>query len=176
VFDRPLDTLATFHSTNKITTTTTGAPPPAPVRYAVRQVLDQEHRNELLRLRSVSRLARGASHSLGYNELPASSGAADDDADDDKENSTLGNDSRKKKQANNTAMIIGGGKRDFFGRIIVNEAARPGSAGGKEMGVGGGVGSAKRVAAEERVWVSFHEGYSNAVRKPVTLREFLGSF
>jgi chromosome transmission fidelity protein 18 len=26
----------------------------------------------------------------------------------------------------------------------------------------------------ERVWVTFHEGYSNAVRKPVSLGELVG--
>jgi chromosome transmission fidelity protein 18 len=30
-----------------------------------------------------------------------------------------------------------------------------------------------RKEREGRVWVSFHEGFSNAVRKPVTLREIM---
>lgn len=147
-FARPLDSLATFES-RKIT----GGPPP-PVRYAVRQVLDQEYRKDALRIRSENRLARGAGHS----KLDVS-GA---DGDDNKENVDVGS----KKQTG----TIGGAKRDFFGRIV-NEA-RPGAAG---RGMKGAAGKAVK-KAEERVWVSFHEGFSNAVRKPITLKEFLDSF
>lgn len=61
-------------------------------------------------------------------------------------------------------------KRDFFGRII-NEV-RPVSAGGKSNA------EDKAVSKDEepRVWISFHEGYSNAVRKPLTLKELLENF
>jgi chromosome transmission fidelity protein 18 len=54
----------------------------------------------------------------------------------------------------------------------VNET-RPGSAG---KGMESPAGHAVKKAEERRVWVSFHEGYSNAVRKPITLKEFLDSF
>lgn len=147
-FDRPLDSLATFESKK-----TTGEPP-APVRYAVRQVLDQEYRRDALRIREENRLARGS----GYSRLDTLATTNDDE----KENAVPG----KKKQAGTIAV----GKRDFFGRIV-NEA-RPGSAGKGNESAGG-----KAVKkAEERVWVSFHEGYSNAVRKPISLKEFLDSF
>lgn len=62
-----------------------------------------------------------------------------------------------------------GGRRDFFGRIL--NQSRPGSA-------GKAVDSAADKTIEKtegRVWVSFHEGYSNAVRKPISLKEFLDS-
>ena len=68
-------------------------------------------------------------------------------------------------------------KRDFFGRVIVNhespapaddEGARPGS---KGQLVSGGGGKGKK--AEGRIWVSYHEGFSNAVRKPIGLRELM---
>ncbi|GAM84646.1 hypothetical protein ANO11243_026450 [Dothideomycetidae sp. 11243] len=63
-------------------------------------------------------------------------------------------------------------KRDFFGRVIANETI------GNERGDGEGeVRHVKRraesLSKERRVWVSFHEGYSNAVRKPVTLAELM---
>ena len=29
---------------------------------------------------------------------------------------------------------------------------------------------------ERKVWVSFHEGFSNAVRKPITLEELMRGF
>jgi chromosome transmission fidelity protein 18 len=139
--------LATFESRK-----TTGGPP-APVRYAVRQVLEQEYRRDALRIRSANRLARGT----GPNRLDALG-----TEHDDKENT----DAAAKKKHIGTI----GGKRDFFGRLV-NEA-RPGSAGkGMES-----TASKAVKKAEEKVWVSFHEGYSNAVRKPITLKEFLDSF
>lgn len=54
-------------------------------------------------------------------------------------------------------------KKDFFGRIIQAQplAAVTGSA------------MEKKAASQEKVWVTFHEGLNNAVRKPMTLREFL---
>ncbi len=146
-FARPLDSLATFE-----TRKSTGGPP-VPVRYAVRQLLDQEYRKDALRRRSENRLARGSGHSRLEALGPGG---------DDKENADAG----KKKRAS----ISGGGKRDFFGRIV-NEA-RPGSAGkGMES-----AGSKSAEKAEKRIWVSFHEGFSNAVRKPITLKGLLDSF
>ena len=57
-------------------------------------------------------------------------------------------------------------KRDFFGRVIVNEESITGTT--KQ--------SSKKAMAtndEGRVWVTFHEGFSNAVRKPITLKELM---
>jgi chromosome transmission fidelity protein 18 len=51
-------------------------------------------------------------------------------------------------------------KKDFFGRVIVVDKT---NATGKKA-------PAKR---EDRIWVAFKEGYSNAVRKPIGLRELL---
>ena len=57
-------------------------------------------------------------------------------------------------------------KRDFFGRVIVNEES-----------VTLQQRDSSRTAAngndEGRVWVTYHEGFSNAVRKPITLRELM---
>ncbi len=138
---------------------TTGAGgAPAPVRYAVRQVLDQEHRRDMQRIRAENRFARAT----GPNRPDA--------ADGDKENAPHTATAEPKKRASAIA-----GKRDFFGRII-NEA-RPGPGGRETESATAAPGKAvKKENAEERVWVSFHEGFSNAVRKPITLREFLDSF
>ena len=38
---------------------------------------------------------------------------------------------------------------------------------------GAGVGKEKKREEEHRVWVSFHEGFSNAVRKPISLEELM---
>jgi chromosome transmission fidelity protein 18 len=126
----------------------------APVRYAVRQVLDQEHRKATLLRLSNARQARSA-------RLDA---ANDIDHTEDKENA----DPRGKHRRG--APSISSVKRDFFGRII--NGARPVSAGGK-------ANAEDRTTSkdeEPRVWISFHEGYSNAVRKPLTLQELLETF
>ena len=64
-------------------------------------------------------------------------------------------------------------KRDFFGRII-QTAVRP-------LSESDGNNADKRKAcsnnvlgkAETKVWVTYHEGMNNAVRKPITLDELL---
>ena len=63
-----------------------------------------------------------------------------------------------------------GVKRDFFGRVITQDITGIGEAeekGRKTKDARAGVGN------EGRVWVSFHEGFSNAVRKPITLEELM---
>jgi chromosome transmission fidelity protein 18 len=124
----------------------------APVRYAVRQVLDQELRKEKLLQASAARHARS-----GASQLKNDAGL-----NDDKENTNA--------KVNKFMSRDSGAKRDFFGRII-NES-RPKSA-------GKGIASARvetNSKDEGRIWVSFHEGFSNAVRKPITLKEFLEEF
>jgi len=85
-------------------------------------------------------------------------------ADDDKENDGAGG---KVKENDSKAPAV---KRDFFGRIVND--VRPTSA---------GKGSAHRANEslkkyQDRVWVSFHEGFSNAVRRPITLQELMDGF
>ena len=69
-------------------------------------------------------------------------------------------------------MAMPVGKRDFFGRIVND--VRPTSA-GKEKTANDSKSDTK-ACQERRVWVSYHEGFSNAVRKPISLKEFLDSF
>jgi chromosome transmission fidelity protein 18 len=145
---RPIDTLTAFHVGKQTGTL------PAPVRYAIRQVLDQEYRKEKLLRLSNARQARSAKLDTD-NDEPVTR---------DKENA----DPRGKHRR--AAPSLSGAKRDFFGRII-NEV-RPVSAGGKSIPES----KPASADAEPRVWVSFHEGYSNAVRKPLTLKELLESF
>lgn len=156
-YKSPLDALAAFESLASSTGSNA-----QPVRYAVRQVIAQEHRAETLRLQAESRRVRGGFAAPGIGTTTPSQ--ADQD---DKENTGLGRQNGKEK------MLIMG-KRDFFGRII-NEA-RPASAGkdGQETSTKGKQGKGEN--QERKVWVSYNEGYSNAVRKPISLREFLDSF
>ena len=127
---------------------------PAPVRYAIRQVLDQEHRKEKLLRLSNARQARSAKLDTDNGELVT----------EDKENADPDGKHRR------AAPSQSGAKRDFFGRIISD--VRPVSAGGKSIPEN----MKASVDMEPRVWISFHEGYSNAVRKPLTLKELLESF
>ena len=145
---RPIDTLTAFHMGKA------AGMLPAPIRYAIRQVLDQEHRKETLLRLSNARQSRSS-------KLDADNG---EDHGEDKENA---HPTGKHRRA---APSISGVKRDFFGRIIND--ARPVSAGGKAD-----VEETMALKDEKpRVWVSFNEGYSNAVRKPLTLTELLDSF
>ncbi|KAH6629383.1 hypothetical protein C7974DRAFT_359114 [Boeremia exigua] len=52
-------------------------------------------------------------------------------------------------------------KRDFFGRVIKEKPLLEGEVRQKT----------KLEGDEDRIWVSFHEGFSNAVRKPITIDE-----
>ena len=123
-----------------------------PIRYAVRQVLDQELTKEKLLQNSVVRQSRAGPARLGH------------DLDENKENESPAD------KAKQTAAKDAGVKRDFFGRIITED--RPKSAG---KAAKGHVAQAQ-AKGKGRVWVSFHEGFSNAVRKPITLKELMDGF
>lgn len=56
-------------------------------------------------------------------------------------------------------------KRDFFGRVV---QAKPQPLAELDTNVPG-----KRAKEERKVWVTYHEGLNNAVRKPLSLDEFL---
>ncbi|KAJ4350860.1 Chromosome transmission fidelity protein 18 [Ascochyta clinopodiicola] len=63
---------------------------------------------------------------------------------------------RKLEDANKRAV-----KRDFFGRVIKEKPLLEGEVRKKT----------KQEGDDDRIWVSFHEGFSNAVRKPITIEE-----
>jgi chromosome transmission fidelity protein 18 len=65
---------------------------------------------------------------------------------------------RKLEDANKKAI-----KRDFFGRVIKEKPLLEGEVRKKT----------KQESEDDRIWVSFHEGFSNAVRKPITIDELL---
>lgn len=142
---RPLDTLATFE------TASASATGPPPVRYAVRQVLDQEYQKNIIVRANALRQAR---FKAGNPNL--------DDAD-------------IPLQGNDKVLPIDdkapdASKRDFFGRVI---------SGGEPLreidgnAATDGERDRKRGGKTEKVWVSYHEGFSNAVRKPITIEELL---
>ena len=193
---------------------------PNTVRYAVRQVLDQEWKREEARLASLARMRRGGVRAHASTNSGNDAADVDVDATTALQDSMSGNGSAEdgKGKGRNTFSSIATGtavKRDFFGRpIMPAPATRPGSSNaGKGSGNGddideadvpdslgrdkshlkkpkknnkhsGVVKDAKRAkearsgggGAGGRIWVSFNEGYSNAVRKPITLAELLASF
>lgn len=137
----------------------------APTRFAVRQVLDQELQKTKILRESTARQARLRA---GFENV---NGAVDDPAFDvnGKENSAAA------KATGNQVVPIVRVKKDFFGRIIKTEVRDP----LQEMDGNGG--NRRRQPGEEplgtadatKVWVTFHEGLNNAVRKPLSLDEFM---
>lgn len=151
---RPLDSLAAFETACQNGATTT------PARYAIRQALDQEYRKYLLRQRADARQARyKAGGGLGSE---ADLGAGD------KVNASIEEDRVSLKP-----VAV---KRDFFRRII--DVALPTARSYPSQGECEERPNSKsdEKVKERKVWVSFHEGFSNAVRKPITLDELMRGF
>lgn len=117
-------------------------------RFAVRQVLEQEFAKEEQRRAEMARLER----------LPASMAAAPQLK---RSGTSLGEDEGAGKR---TKVV-----RDFFGRVVEVEKPEEGAKAEEDRK------RQRREAGEleGRVWVAYHEGFSNAVRKPLTLAELL---
>lgn len=145
-FHRPLDNLATFE-------TALESGPIAPARYAIRQALDQEYQKYILRQNADARQAR---YKAG--------GGLGSVAHENKELTEL--------QANERNLKHAAATHDFFGRII--DEARPVSI--ESRGAGPQEAKPEDIEKGRKVWVSFHEGFSNAVRKPITLEELMRGF
>lgn len=121
-----------------------------PARYAVRQALDQEYQKYMLRQSADLRQAR-------YR--------AGGGPDEDSEPITNPNPASSVPDEASKPMAA---KRDFFGRIVGS------SSDGAAAGVVRPRGPHSR--KEREIWVSFHEGFSNAVRKPISLDELIKGF
>lgn len=135
------------------------------VRYAVRQVLEQEHAREVARREQEARVARVKS---AVFEVAGGAGGALRQGEEDEREAEL---AAKMAAAEKRAV-----KRDFFGRAIVEtsaSAAASDSPDAREQAKpNGSVGSGKE-KEEGRIWITYHEGFSNAVRKPITLKELM---
>ncbi|KAH8172717.1 ATPase family associated with various cellular activities (AAA) domain-containing protein [Sarocladium implicatum] len=147
-----LDTLATFE-----TAATLFLPSSAPTRYAVRQVLDQELQRTIAQREAHARQARfqaGGGGVAPTSTLPIAP-----------IRSLSGQENRG---LDKPAVAI---KRDFFGRVVevkpLAELDANALAARREREKKDGPGG--------KVWVTYHEGLNNAVRKPLSLQEFLGS-
>ncbi len=143
----PLDPLVTFE-----TATLVGGAP-APVRYAVRQVLDQEYQKNIIVRENAARQAR-------YK-----AGNPNDEVDF----SFAKTGENKKHHAQERVL---GAKKDFFGRVVTDEVMLQ-EIDGNADAEGTGMKQGAKGKDDNKVWVSFHEGFSNAVRKPITIEELL---
>ncbi|OTB07498.1 hypothetical protein M426DRAFT_239252 [Hypoxylon sp. CI-4A] len=150
-----LDHLCTFETSAAVIHGTL-----APTRYAVRQVLDQELQKAKLQR---DRLARQARFKAGNPHAAVP------------EESLNGDNNKENRSSGPKVPVLPtlGVKKDFFGRVIENTESRAlketngngrprSKAGDDPLGKG-----------ETKVWVTFHEGMNNAVRKPITLDELL---
>jgi chromosome transmission fidelity protein 18 len=140
--DSPLDSLSIFRTS----TIPPGELAPAPVRYAIRQVLSQSLYKQQVAQREASRQARMGT-SLEAPQLKM----------------VVNLENMLKRKKNEV-------KKDFFGRVIVSDEPQIGEEEEETR-----CGKRKKVQEDknETVWLSFHEGFSNAVRKGVTLDEFM---
>ena len=157
----PIDSLAAFEtaSSASIASGTT-------TRYAVRQALDQEHQKYIQRKSAESRREKYRALNPGFEDIITIPSTFP------KENNP---DAAKLASAGSQARKLDAVKRDFFGRIIQECNVTNVWIGGSDSA--DGVAKKKiNTKEEEKVWVSFHEGYSNAVRKPITLEELMRGF
>lgn len=182
----PLDILSTYETTEDALSS--GA---VGVRYGVRQVLDQEYQKSIVIRENAARQARfnsGSSNPTTRDSRPGSSNgpvsnamAAVDSAAAAKISkvTTTGRLKAHVMLEESRAVVQ---KRDFFGRLVVKESVADSSGGGGAKGGhfrNGSSGSLSRGKGgskgkdENKVWVSFHEGFSNAVRRPVRVEDIL---
>ena len=143
--------MAVFETASQSGSTTT------PARYAIRQALDQEYQKYLQRQRAAVRQAR--------NTAGSGLGTEADGGVDDIANANIGEDG-----VNLKPIVV---KRDFFGRIM--DVPIP-MAGGHMSQSESKESQDPKLGEKANVWVSYHEGFSNAVRKPVTLVELMRGF
>ncbi|RDW91996.1 ATPase-1 [Coleophoma crateriformis] len=143
----PLDTLVQFD------TAPVSASAPAPVRYAVRQVLDQEYQKNIIVRENAARQARYRAGNLNDDEdfvIAVKETVLDIPVD---------------------AVLEA--KRDFFGRLVTEQPLPLQEIDGNTTGQNEKKKRKKESKDDNKVWVSYHEGFSNAVRKPVTVDELM---
>ncbi|KAL8895465.1 MAG: hypothetical protein Q9192_003617 [Flavoplaca navasiana] len=145
----PVDVLTSFQ------TATCGGPAPSTTRYAIRQALDQGYQKSVAGQRAL--MGSGAGSNLPSKKASASN--------NDVPNGTLGKGCGR----------INAPKRDFFGRVVNDNEHGLDKANGRRQSTN----STDRGPGEKeggQIFVSFHEGYSNAVRKPITLDDLMRGF
>ena len=79
---------------------------------------------------------------------------------------------REIEQVEGKTVVVERVKKDFFGRGIVEIAAEAGGEDGEVKRRRTESSNALKIQPD--VWVRFHDGYSNAVRKPVSFADLIG--
>ncbi|KJZ78062.1 hypothetical protein HIM_02699 [Hirsutella minnesotensis 3608] len=151
--DPDLDALAAFETGASLMLSSQ-----APTRYAVRQVLDQELQRTLAMRETTARQAR---FQAGGSSDPAAPATPAPAAGTRK----LGAKGGPTAGSSAAAAV----KRDFFGRII---ETRP-PAGSQDAASSSSAAAAACKPEQRKVWITFHEGLNNAVRKPISIDEFM---
>lgn len=121
----------------------------------MRQVLDQEYQKALQKI----------AHSVRQARFKEGNAFGEESVFTFKNKSTV--DSLMKRVDGDEEQVVKV-KKDFFGRVVV------------EMGTQE-LQTQKRKIREvkkdtNKVWVTYHEGFSNAVRKPVTVEDVMRAF
>ena len=79
---------------------------------------------------------------------------------------------KKEDKGHHAEERVLGPKKDFFGRVV-REALPLQEIDSNAESEGKSRKGKKDGKDDNKVWVSFHEGFSNAVRKPITIEELL---
>lgn len=143
----------------------------------MRQVLDQELQKTIVLRENAARQARfQAGRKVG-----APAGGSDEYIFDDKENVPMSIAAKKMTEREKARLLkIAGGnvKKDFFGRVIVEKVltADERLALGETDGNKGGRNGESEGGHGGTVWVTYNEGLNEAVKKPITLEEFMRGF
>lgn len=80
---------------------------------------------------------------------------------------------KKENKGHHAEERVLGAKKDFFGRVVKEDVFPLKEIDGNADSDVKGKKKLKDGKGDNKVWVSFHEGYSNAVRKPITIDELL---
>lgn len=132
------------------------------VRFAVRQVLDQEMKREV----------HGREQQAGLRRMQgATSGDKFAMAQAEEEQTRTRNEVEEAKVAARIAKAAD--KRDFFGRPVLESVAAGDGAAADVTGMKSNPSRRKDEKEPGKVWVTHREGFSTAVRKGLTLKELL---
>ena len=146
-----MDIFAVFETSSQNNSST------ASTTYAIRQALDQEYKKYLLRQRADARQTRYTSANNPVSIAGPGAG--------DREIANMDKDGVEMKP-----VAV---NRDFFGRVV--DKAPPTAKSSSSLGRDAELQNFQQ-NDKGKVWVSYHEGFSNAVRKPISLEELMRGF
>jgi len=141
-----MDGLATFETASR------GGKATTPAGYAIRQALNQEYQKYLIR--------------QSVDAAQSRSRAGSNPGQSDKSSSAINKSAVAAVEGKKVKIIAT--RRDFFGRVVNDVQPESLAPSNSEKH--------KSVDGEHKVWMSFHEGFSNAVRKPITLEDLMRGF